>query len=1590
MFGDRATDTEERNDDPVVVIHNIFTPKGTSILVSTYFTPTLQYPLLLDTGASTSLLSRNLLDTLPNIIPVENAPRIIFRDHQGREIPQYGFPHQLTFRLGTHWFSHVFYVTDDQDNFIAGLDFLMTNNCVLTMTQDCVQLTIGPPGQQPQVIATSMGADSVRTVDYTILPPGTISTVKVSLETPNLGYDEEFEIGGIPAPPDTEKEFYIIDTLQRRTLNNLYKIPILNHTELDLEIPAGQTIAKTVRFPVGTVIATEQEMKTVDAKMCRVTYRKCAEASWDDDEGPTQDINMARTGRKVDDEPAGYDIHAAPLPPVDAEKILMGDPHFPDRLVPRFVKFLREEAPDVISRGEFDFGTLKLPIEMDIDLLSNVPVTSKPYNLNSIRQEQLQKAVARLVDAGLLVPGDSSYTSPAFIIQKKADKDGSRLMRLIFDYRELNKITKKKHFPLPLIKGLLASIAHKYYYTNVDLRSAYHNLKLSPSAQEKAAVIIAGQILRPTRCVFGLTGAPSAFQEVMHRVLVNVEFTHCYLDDIIVATPETQDSELEHLRHLERLFLRLQEVGMKIHLGKCEFFRKKIKFLGKILSRDGIMPLPSHVEAIKDFPSPNNVTQLQRFNGLINFLSNFIYDYSKLMNPLFKALQGKEFKWTEVEEKAFKEVKKAVIENAITYHPVYHAPMYLSSDACAESHAAILYQVVTYKEEDLPTLQANRENPDILDELAQKQYHPVFPTKGGARVPKVLDLTGTQEREDEPIIIVPQPIKDKLRSIDSSEAWKENLENPSPVEENCNVDQIHKRTRGTVLKDFNLNYIAPIPGCVHVVRVVAYYSGVFRGPALNYTILEKESIALIRALENFRDELHAAAQTYVVSDSQAFLFLLRYRNLGLSRVERLCVRLLQVEYRIIIGFMKGEYMASDALTRVYKVDDSEEKQRKAAPNYKKAVVVASPFRHGQIVTVADVIYALEKCPNLVQIPPRSSEPVDLQQEELRLDRAEQVLAVTSEKCPQIPTAFPPLQELNEQLAPENLIKEQRADPKWAPLIKILHTPRESRSNSEETSVEGFILDKGILKKEAQEQTPRRTLDRMYKEACEDELTEEEISPLYRIVVPKTLVPSLLAYFHYSAHSGAQTLEKQIRVDYYVPDLQKQAQRFTRACHLCSTYKQSPMAAVELGVIPLPLRKGIEWNIDLVTGLVKIGGYDAYMSICDRYANFRLAIPVSTSINARQIAELVEKHILQPYGLIDTLISDGEPRMTASKPMRALAKFYGFKVTQGTPYAPKAHAIEPVHKHITTLMSILCDTFPEIPWPRLLNLAVLTLNSRPTKRLSYLSPYEVMLGKKSALWAPHDNSEDTILDLAQQKKVYKQIHAIVDELNRKQEFKRKECNKNAPGQEISYPPLSFCYQRIHDPTRKKPKMKQKYYPVPRQVLREWPQAVLLRDHWGVTTIAHKDNIRPCSPREAELFQNLPLKVKQAVGSPFSEEDLNEGFTKHEVPRFWKDLLQQQGYPATAFGVRTRNQEPEIADPLDLPEDILATQDPDPSILSTSKAIDLLDEIEEEDFESKLGTEKKSLIPDTTGKKDDKNNLSNQTRSSNSQTKRVRFE
>jgi hypothetical protein len=319
------------------------------------------------------------------------------------------------------------------------------------------------------------------------------------------------------------------------------------------------------------------------------------------------------------------------------------------------------------------------------------PPFRRPYRLSKLEMEEVQKQVKELLSKGFIQPSCSPYGAPVLFAPKP---DGT--LRMCIDYRMLNKLTVRDRFPLPRVDDLFDKLHGKTCFSKLDLQAGYYQIRIRPEDVPKTAFVTTEGQYEFKVLPMGLSNAPATFQREMNsmfRDMINKSLL-IYLDDILVMS----DTADQHLQHLEAVLLRLREHKYRAKLSKCEFFRAQLKFLGHIVSSEGIAPDPDKIQAVVNWPRPTNVKELMAFLGTANYLRKHVLGYGILAGPL-TVLTSKAHKssfdwsnWTPETIAAFEAVKSAIAQAVRLAHPDLNGEFEVRADASIDGYGAILLQ----------------------------------------------------------------------------------------------------------------------------------------------------------------------------------------------------------------------------------------------------------------------------------------------------------------------------------------------------------------------------------------------------------------------------------------------------------------------------------------------------------------------------------------------------------------------------------------------------------------------------------------------------------------------------------------------------------------------------------------------------------------------------------------------------------------------------------------------------------------------------------------------------------------------------------
>ena len=257
-----------------------------------------------------------------------------------------------------------------------------------------------------------------------------------------------------------------------------------------------------------------------------------------------------------------------------------------------------------------------------LDTGQHPPVSQAPYRPGLNWKDKVREAVDKLLSAGFVRPSKSPWSSQVIPVPKR---DGS--IRLVVDYRGVNKLTQGDRYSLPRLDELLAQVGKAKYLSTLDLSQGYHQVPLDEDSIPKTAFITSFGKFEYVRLPFGLVNAPAYFQRLMDEALMD-DPAQPYLDDIAVVDQEWK----EHLAHLEKVFKICRLISLK--RSKCSFGNAKLDYLGHQVGSGEILPQDAKIAAILGFPKPKTKKQMQSFLGLVGYYGAHIPNFSTRSAPL--------------------------------------------------------------------------------------------------------------------------------------------------------------------------------------------------------------------------------------------------------------------------------------------------------------------------------------------------------------------------------------------------------------------------------------------------------------------------------------------------------------------------------------------------------------------------------------------------------------------------------------------------------------------------------------------------------------------------------------------------------------------------------------------------------------------------------------------------------------------------------------------------------------------------------------------------------------------------------------------
>jgi transposase InsO family protein len=357
----------------------------------------------------------------------------------------------------------------------------------------------------------------------------------------------------------------------------------------------------------------------------------------------------------------------------------------------------------VFSLHDLDLGRTDA-VKHHILLSDNAPFKERHRRIPPSLYEEVRNHLKEMLDLDVIRPSASPYSSPVVLVRKR---DGT--LRFCIDLRRLNARTVKDAYALPRIEETLDVLKGASLFPSLDLKTSYWQVEIAEQDKQKTAFSVGSLgFYECNRMPFGLTNAPATFQRLMETCMGDLHLMFCliYLDDIVVYS-STFD---EHLERLEAIFQCLEDTGLKLKPSKCRFFQRKIKYLGHIVSSEGVGTDPEKISVLRNWPTPKSVQEVRSFLGFVGYYRRFMKDFASIARPLHDLLKdppldrkkrgirptkqqlSDHFRWDDVCQQAFETLVDSCCSAPILAYADFKSSFTLHTDASGSGLGAVLYQ----------------------------------------------------------------------------------------------------------------------------------------------------------------------------------------------------------------------------------------------------------------------------------------------------------------------------------------------------------------------------------------------------------------------------------------------------------------------------------------------------------------------------------------------------------------------------------------------------------------------------------------------------------------------------------------------------------------------------------------------------------------------------------------------------------------------------------------------------------------------------------------------------------------------------------
>ena len=327
------------------------------------------------------------------------------------------------------------------------------------------------------------------------------------------------------------------------------------------------------------------------------------------------------------------------------------------------------------------------PLFQNLDPLTK-PIADRSRSYSKENQTIINQEIQRLLKEKIIEPSRSPWRAQVLIVTQNSGKK-----RMVIDYsRTINRFTLLDAYPLPKINELVNKVSQYKYYSSLDLRSAYHQVKIRDDEKIYTAFEANGQLYQFCRIPFGVTNGVACFQRVVDEIIhkENLQATYAYIDNLTVCG----NTKEEHDANLERFYQVAASYNFTFNHDKSEIFVTSLKLLGYLICKNELRPDPDRLQSLLDLPIPDSPSKLKRVLGFFSYYSQWIPKYAEKSHPLnvlLKRTPNSTFTLNANAIRAFTSMKEDIVSAAKSAIDE-DLPFVVETDASHHSLAATLNQ----------------------------------------------------------------------------------------------------------------------------------------------------------------------------------------------------------------------------------------------------------------------------------------------------------------------------------------------------------------------------------------------------------------------------------------------------------------------------------------------------------------------------------------------------------------------------------------------------------------------------------------------------------------------------------------------------------------------------------------------------------------------------------------------------------------------------------------------------------------------------------------------------------------------------------